>query len=113
VTKIHPWPEPWAQVRQQPGARWEWTTPGFPVIQPVRRRAARKKEAPQLELGFEVERSPDSAERRAAASGLGVCFATTTGTRHEIDDSNFWTLRPLLGLSRTVTRKATCPPLFV
>ena len=24
---------------------------------------------------------------------LADCFATTTGTRYEIDDSNFWTLR--------------------
>ena len=35
--------------------------------------------------------------RWAAASGLGVCFATTTGTRHEFDDSSFWTLRPWQG----------------
>ena len=27
------------------------------------------------------------------ASGLADCSATTTGTRHEIDDSSFWTLR--------------------
>ena len=34
--------------------------------------------------------------RWAAASGLGVCFGPTTGTagtRHETDDSSFWTLR--------------------
>jgi len=30
--------------------------------------------------------------RWAAAGGLGVCFATTTGMRHEIDDPSFWTL---------------------
>jgi len=33
-------------------------------------------------------------QQQQAAGGLGDCFATTAGTRHEIDDSNFWTLRP-------------------
>jgi hypothetical protein len=31
--------------------------------------------------------------RGPAASGLEDCFGTTTGMLHEIDDSNFWTLR--------------------
>ena len=35
---------------------------------------------------------------RIAASGLVDCFATTTGRRHEINDSNFWTLRRRLTL---------------
>jgi len=36
-------------------------------------------------------------QRQQAASGLADCFATTTGMRHEIDDSNLWTLRDELG----------------
>ncbi|MFP6896802.1 MAG: hypothetical protein VCA38_09385 [Roseibacillus sp.] len=39
------------------------------------------------------QQQEDVIEYATAASGLVDCFATTTGMRHEIDDSSFWTLR--------------------
>ena len=40
-----------------------------------------------------TNRQEDVIDYATAASGLADCFATTTGMLHEIDDSNFWTLR--------------------